>query len=101
MNARQRTRPPTRPGEILREEFLQPMQLTQKQLADHVGCDIKVINRIVNGARITVPIARRLAAAFGTTPEFWLMLQMEVDLYEEQQRGASLPSPIAREAASV
>ncbi len=100
MNARQRTRPPTRPGEILREEFLNPLQLTQKQLADHLGCDIKVINRIVNGARVTVPMARRLAAAFGTTAEFWLTLQMEVELYEEQQKNASIPGPIAVQVAS-
>jgi len=100
MNTRQRTRPPIRPGEILREEFLSPLQLTQKQLADHLGCDIKVINRIVNGARVSVPMARRLAAAFGTTPEFWLTLQMEVDLYEEQQKSAALPGPIAVEVAS-
>jgi addiction module HigA family antidote len=99
MNARQRTRPPTRPGEILREEFLNPLQLTQKQLADHLGCDIKVINRIVNGARVTVPMARRLAAAFGTTAEFWLTLQMEVELYDEQRKNASLPGPIAVEVA--
>ena len=37
------------PGEILREEFLVPLGLTQKELADHLGCDVKVINRIVNG----------------------------------------------------
>ena len=52
MSPRPRTRRPTTPGEILREEFLKPLKLTQKTLADHVGCDIKVINRIVNGARV-------------------------------------------------
>jgi addiction module HigA family antidote len=41
-------RPPTTPGEILKEEFLKPLGLTQKQLADHIGCDVKVVNRIVN-----------------------------------------------------
>ena len=40
---------PTSPGEILREEFLAPLVMTQKQLADHLRCDVKVINRIVNG----------------------------------------------------
>ena len=42
------TRKPTTPGEILNEEFLKPMALTQKLLADHIGVDIKVINRIIN-----------------------------------------------------
>ena len=49
MSATRRRRPPTRPGEILREEFLVPLGLTQKELADHLGCDVKVVNRIVNG----------------------------------------------------
>jgi len=44
-----RHRKPTTPGEILREEFLGPLGMTQKQLADHLGCDVKVVNRIVNG----------------------------------------------------
>ena len=43
------TREPTTPGEVLQEEYLSPLGLTQKQLADHIGCDLKVINRIVNG----------------------------------------------------
>ncbi|HKH49048.1 MAG TPA: hypothetical protein VKM72_30655 [Thermoanaerobaculia bacterium] len=44
-----RKREPTTPGAILREEFLKPLGLTQRQLADHLGCEVKVINRIVNG----------------------------------------------------
>ena len=44
-----RRREPTSPGEILREEFLLPLGVTQKQLAGHLGCDVKVVNRIVNG----------------------------------------------------
>lgn len=100
MTTRQRTRPPTRPGEVLREEFLTPMRLTQRQLAEHIGCDVKVINRIVNGGRITVPMALRLASAFGTTPEFWLALQLEVDLYEEHRRDIPLPGPLVETLAS-
>ncbi|HEV7486981.1 MAG TPA: HigA family addiction module antitoxin [Thermoanaerobaculia bacterium] len=42
-------RTPTTPGEILRTEFLEPLGMTQQQLADHIGCDVTVINRIVNG----------------------------------------------------
>src|SRR5438034_1262145 len=56
-------RKPTSPGEILREEFLKPLGLTQKELADHLGCDVKVINRIVNDrSAVTAEMAVRLAA---------------------------------------
>ncbi len=54
-------RKPTTPGEILNEEFLKPMGLTQKQLADRFGCDVKVINRIINGrTSVTAEMAVRL-----------------------------------------
>jgi len=49
MNAMRTRRKPTSPGEILREEFLTPIGMTQKQLANHLGCDVKVVNRLVNG----------------------------------------------------
>ncbi|KKM94862.1 hypothetical protein LCGC14_1194110, partial [marine sediment metagenome] len=69
-------REPTPPGEILAEEFLKPMNLTQKQLADHLGCDVKVINRIVNNrTSITAEMAVKLGFALGTSPEFWLNAQ--------------------------
>ena len=69
MSATRRRRPPTRPGEILREEFLVPLGLTQKELADHLGCDVKVVNRIVNGrTSVTAAMALKLGAAFRTTP---------------------------------
>ena len=51
-----RHRPPTTPGVILHEEFLVPLRMTQKALADHLGCDVKVVNRIVNG-RTSAPDA--------------------------------------------
>ena len=57
-----RRREPTRPGEILREEFLIPLGMTQRQLAAHLGCDVKVINRIVNGrSSVTAEMALKLA----------------------------------------
>ena len=66
-------REPTSPGEILAEEFLQPLNITQRQLAEHLGCDVKVINRIVNGrTSISAELAIRLARALNTSPEFWL-----------------------------
>ena len=76
-------RKPTSPGEILHEEFLVPMGMTQKQLADHLACDVKVINRIVNGRTgVTAEMALRLSAVFSMSAEFWLNAQQAVDLYE-------------------
>ena len=50
--------PPIHPGEILREEFLVPLGMTQKQLADHLSCDVKVVNRIINGrAAVSIEMA--------------------------------------------
>ena len=64
MTIRRARRQPTSPGEILREEFLVPLGMTQKQLADHLGCDIKVVNRIVNGrTSVSAGMALKLGAA--------------------------------------
>lgn len=88
-------REPTTPGEILREEFLTPLGLTQRQLADHIGCDVKVINRIVNGrCAVTADLAIRLGAAFRVSPEFWLNAQQVVDVYRATRRLRKLPSPL-------
>lgn len=85
-------REPTSPGEILREEFLVPLGLTQKELADHIGCDVKVINRIVKGrSAVTAPMALKLGSALGTSPEFWLNAQKAVDLYRASREAAELP----------
>lgn len=92
---RKMLRPPTSPGEILQEEFLRPLGLTQKQLADHVGCDVKVINRIVNGrCAVTAGMAIRLGASLGTTPQFWLNAQQAVELYRASGRLKGLPGAI-------
>lgn len=90
-------RSPTTPGEILREEFLRPMAMTQKQLADHLGCDVKVVNRLVNGrTALTAEMALRLGAAFRTTPGFWLNAQKAIDLYEAARHLRKLPKPLRR-----
>jgi addiction module HigA family antidote len=90
-------REPTSPGEILREEFLVPLGLTQKELADHIGCDVKVVNRIVNGrSAVTASVALRLGSALGTSPEFWLNAQKAVDLYDAASRLRSLPKPLLK-----
>ena len=91
----QRSRPPTSPGEILREEFLIPLGMTQKGLADHIGCDVKVINRIVNDrTSVSAEMALKLGATFRTTPEFWLNAQEAVDLHRAAQRIRKMPEPV-------
>lgn len=88
-------REPTTPGEILNEEFLKPLGMTQAQLASHIGCDVKVINRIVNGrTSVTADMAIRLGAALRMTPEFWLNAQQAVDLYRATRRMRRVPKPI-------
>jgi len=97
MSVMNRRREPTTPGEILREEFLVPLGITQKQLADHLGCDVKVVNRIVNGrSAVTTEVALKLGAAFRTTPDFWLNAQKAVDLYEASKTVTRLPPPLVR-----
>ena len=72
---------PTHPGEILSEEFLTPLGLTQVKLAAHLGVPVQRINELVRGKRgVTPETAWMLAGAFGTTPEFWLNLQTNYDL---------------------
>ena len=88
-------RKPTTPGEILQEEFLSPLKLTQKELSAHIGCDVKVINRLVNGrTAVTAPLALKLAAAFNTTPEFWLNAQKAVYIYEAFKKIGKLPKTL-------
>ncbi len=75
-------RKPTSPGEILSEEFLKPLEISQKDLAEHLGCDYKVINRIINEkSSVTPEMAIKLSGAFNTTPDFWLNAQMAMDLW--------------------
>lgn len=74
-------RVPTHPGIILLEEFLEPMNMTQVALAAHLGISTQRVNEIVRGKRgVTPNTAWLLAQAFGTTPQFWLNLQMNHDL---------------------
>ncbi len=88
---------PTTPGEILKEEFLVPLEITQKELAEHLGCDVKVINRLVNGrTTLTASMALRLAAAFNTTAEFWLNAQKAVDIYRASEELKQLPTSLLK-----
>lgn len=97
MDRSKMTREPTSPGEILREEYLEPLGMTQKQLADHIGQDVKVINRIVNGrSSVTAEMALKLASALRTTPEFWLNAQKAIDLFAARKRVRRLPKPLSK-----
>jgi addiction module HigA family antidote len=72
---------PTHPGVILLEEFLEPLNLTQVALANHLNIPVQRINEIIRGKRgITPETAWLLAQAFNTTPQFWLNLQINYDL---------------------
>jgi len=75
-------RPPTHPGEMLLEEFLEPLGMTQSRLAELIRVSYPRVNEIINGKRgVTPDTALRLARLFGTTPEFWLNGQRNWDLW--------------------
>jgi len=80
-------RAPTHPGEMLLEEFLKPMGITQTQLSDMLQVPYQRVNEIINGKRgVTPSTALRLAKVFGTSEDFWLNLQLRSDLYRAQQK---------------
>ena len=73
--------PPITPGDVLFEEFLMPLEISQTQLAKEIGVPPNRINQIINGKReITEDTALRLGAYFGIDPEFWLNLQIRYNL---------------------
>jgi antitoxin HigA-1 len=79
-------RSPTHPGEMLLEEFLEPMALSQRELADAIHVPYQRINEIINGRRgITPSTALRLAKFFGMSADFWMNLQLRWDLYRAQR----------------
>ena len=89
---------PVHPGEILLEEFLRPMDLSQNQLARDIGVPPRRINEIVLGKRrVTADTALRLAKYFNMSAEFWLGLQMDYELDVEVDRlGDRLKSEVGR-----
>ncbi|MDP2916010.1 MAG: HigA family addiction module antitoxin [Candidatus Aminicenantes bacterium] len=79
--------PPIHPGEVLIEEFLKPMNITQYRLAKDISVPPRRINEIVHGHRsITADTALRLGRYFGVSPQFWLNLQAHFDLEREEDR---------------
>lgn len=90
-------RQPTHPGEMLLEEFLAPMGLTQRELADGIRVPYQRVNELVNGRRgVTPHTAVRLAKFLGTTPEVWLNLQLRWDLYHAQRDESAALARIKR-----
>jgi addiction module HigA family antidote len=79
-------RKPTHPGEILLHEFLEPMELSQVELAQKMGVPIQRVNTLINEKRdMTAETAILLSRVLKTTPEFWMNLQDARDLYEAQE----------------
>ena len=77
------------PGEILLEEFLKPLGVSQYELAKRIGVDQSRISRIIRGRQaVTADTALRLAAFFGTTPQFWMRLQEGYDLASARAEAA-------------
>lgn len=88
--------PPTHPGEMLLEEFLLPLEMTQTELADRIGVSYPRINELINGKRgMTPDTALRLEKLFGMEAQFWLNLQLGWDLYH------AINSPKAAEISRI
>lgn len=88
---------PVSPGEMLVEEFLKPLELTQKVFANHIGVDIKTVNRVIKGhTSVTPELAVKFAAAFSMSAEFWLNLQHSVDIWKVHRRSKELPKPLIK-----
>jgi antitoxin HigA-1 len=89
--------PPVHAGEILLTEFLEPLELSQYQLARSIGVPARRINEIVHGQRrISADTALRLARFFGTSERFWLNLQSRYDLEIEKDRPSNRPNQVRR-----
>jgi antitoxin HigA-1 len=96
--------PPVTPGEILREEFMAPLDLSANRLAGALGVPANRITAILNGTRaVTADTALRLARCFRTSPEFWLNLQVLYDLEVARRASdkaiAKIVKPLPRRAA--
>lgn len=102
-------RAPTHPGAMLLTEFLEPLQMTQVDLADRIGVSVQRVNELVKGRRgMTPDTALRLERLFGMDAQFWLNLQLARELFEERhndktarQRSAIRPIPAEELAAAA
>ena len=94
--------PPIHPGEILNEEFLNPMKITQYRLAQAIGVDARRIHAIVHGQRsITAETALLFSRFFGNSAEFWMGLQSQYDLEREEDRLAERLDRVPRYGVQV
>ena len=90
-------RAPSHPGEVLLHDFLDPMELTQRQLADGILVPYQRVNELIHGRRgVTPSTALRLAEFFGTSAGFWMNLQLRWDLYKAREAEAKALSSIKR-----
>jgi addiction module HigA family antidote len=84
---RVRKRPPTHPGGIIRRQYIEPLSLSISELASTLGVSRKTLSKIVNErGSITPDMALRLSRAFNTTPELWLKLQQNYDLWQASHK---------------
>ena len=82
--------PAVHPGEMLREEFLVPLGLTQVEAAQELGMSVNRVNELVLGKRgVTADTALRLARRFKTTPQFWMHLQADWDLHKAMKKNSA------------
>lgn len=82
-----KNRQPTHPGEMLLEEYLKPLGISQQHLARHMGWTYARVNELINGKRgVTPETALALEDAFGASAQSWLNLQMNFDLWQAQQK---------------
>ena len=101
-----RKRPPTHPGEMLFEEFIKPLKLTQVELAHRLGVSYPRLNEIIKGRRSVTPdTALRLSRVLGMSADFWLGLQQDWDLWHAmnspEAKGISRLKPIYRDGINV
>jgi addiction module HigA family antidote len=92
-------RQPTTPGDILLKEYLDPMQISIEEFAERIGYQPGFIQMIIDGTiPVSVRIALVLSRALGTTPEFWINMQLALELWEEQEGKLKLPKPLSAES---
>ena len=95
-------RAPTHPGEMLLEEFLAPLGISQRELADAIRVPYQRVNELVNGRRgVTPSTALRLGRFFDMTPDFWMNLQLRWDLFEAQRKEKAVLQQIRRHPRSA
>ena len=101
-----RKRPPTHPGEMLYEEFIKPLKLTQVELANRLGVSYPRLNEIIKGRRSVTPdTALRLSRVLGMSADFWLGLQQDWDLWHAmnspEAKSISRLKPISKDSINV